>query len=983
MLTAAHVIADSSAPTVEVRLAPGVEYTAVVVWNGAADGLDAALLEITDPGWLSRPLMPVRWGALIGSEPGVAVQAVGYPEAERRSAGRDTLQAVGSVNPGTGLVSRRYEVDISGPRLAVDGDGSPWSGTSGAALWSGGALVGVVLQDRGETFSNGRISALPVAELVADPGFREVVAPALEPAELVSMLAPPITHQDPPTPAFLLRADMEVLPFVGRRDELKTLTRWCTADESPVALLVGSGGQGKTRLARQFVASMRERGWAAGYFADTAEQHNRPHERLSVLAGATRPVLLVVDYAETAPTLISTMLQQAVSCRALRVLLLARSAGEWWRNICSSSPAVEMTTASAPIYELTELAGDVEARMVIYRRSVVELADRLPGLRSYGGIDWVSVASGLPDPAPDALHDGLALHLLMAALSSLLEAAMPAMSATEKRSGGPSGDHVMDVLLVHERRYWSRVASASRFELPDDLQEQAVAAATLYGAADQAEGRRLALRIPYVDGEARAARNVSNLLSNLYAGQAFWRPLEPDLLGEYLVAKVLKEMPEFVSETLPALSPSQAERAVTVISRIASRRTGELAGLAEYCVVLAEKASVEARRQLDDGDVPDLERLRVTGREMLDVAARGPANDSVRSRARECDRRIYEVVGDGYLARAEREPDPALRIFNLGMGCIDFGAANDPRRRRGYVEASIRQIEQLAGQSETAQSFASVYLPIMWRMVAADCRALGQAEEGLAAVDKAVDAVLNPFVAPGMAGFMSEAGAMLTEVYAMDMLVDRWHLLFDLGRLSEAVAVAADELAFRKVNIADEGGYAALLDSLNRYALTALDCGDDEAALEAVRDVDRLVTAPPAGFAFGIDALMLGIVLTTGRSEDGTVTWEELRVRLGQIGPVTPVLIRILRWLSEQLELVGRLEAAMQSFIFTVLADENIPEKWTVVTDLYTQAQEAHDAGDVLGAETLTLFAEKLEAAVGFYDDPSGHAAGMDASTPE
>lgn len=72
------------------------------------------------------------------------------------------------------------------------------------------------------------LNALPVSELLAAPGFRELVGPvSLVPGELAHVLA----RDEPrlaPSPISLLRADAEVVPFEGREDIIDDLAAWCS-----------------------------------------------------------------------------------------------------------------------------------------------------------------------------------------------------------------------------------------------------------------------------------------------------------------------------------------------------------------------------------------------------------------------------------------------------------------------------------------------------------------------------------------------------------------------------------------------------------------------------------------------------------------------------------------------------------------------------------------------------------------------------------
>src|SRR5262249_41172981 len=150
---------------------------------------------------------------------------------------------------------------------------SPWAGMSGAAVFCGPLLLGGVGWDTAG-FDSHRVTVTPVSALAADPEFGRLGAHAtgrgcvVEAAELHPWLARPARIG---SVASLLRADAEVVPFTGREQILADLRAWCAGSRGfGVRVLVGAGGQGKTRLARELTARMRATGWVAGVVADAA-----------------------------------------------------------------------------------------------------------------------------------------------------------------------------------------------------------------------------------------------------------------------------------------------------------------------------------------------------------------------------------------------------------------------------------------------------------------------------------------------------------------------------------------------------------------------------------------------------------------------------------------------------------------------------------------------------------------------------------------
>ena len=127
------------------------------VWTSAT----VALLALDDPSALMMPPERTSWGRVTGRR-AVAVTAMGFPPVGHDWP-RDPERFVGQVVPGDGVT------------LAVTGAGA--AGMTGAALFAGAELVGVLLPA-------GR--AVPAATLADDPAFVEAVGGL----ELVDVSAP-------------------------------------------------------------------------------------------------------------------------------------------------------------------------------------------------------------------------------------------------------------------------------------------------------------------------------------------------------------------------------------------------------------------------------------------------------------------------------------------------------------------------------------------------------------------------------------------------------------------------------------------------------------------------------------------------------------------------------------------------------------------------------------------------------------------------
>ena len=222
VLTARHVIAPALAGAggrVLVRPVgvPGW-LPARVEWDDA--DADAALAVIEDEGWRAPAGESVlRWGELAGSDP-VPCAAVGFPWASvRPDRMRDTAHVYGQLAPLGQLRQGRLDFDVASASPSAREGGSPWAGMSGAGVIADSHLVGVITVDPARY--QDRLVAVPAGRLLADPGFRAVLAAHGVPAEAAPVgagwylrlpggqavsLGPGLPAGQPPVPAGAVHA---------------------------------------------------------------------------------------------------------------------------------------------------------------------------------------------------------------------------------------------------------------------------------------------------------------------------------------------------------------------------------------------------------------------------------------------------------------------------------------------------------------------------------------------------------------------------------------------------------------------------------------------------------------------------------------------------------------------------------------------------------------------------------------------------------
>ncbi|MEV5350532.1 tetratricopeptide repeat protein [Streptomyces achromogenes] len=415
VLTSAHLVRHIGAGVELFRPRQDGTHAGEVVWCGTPHGRDdAALVRITGPTWSERAGRPLRWGRFVTHRTGREAAIWGLPNLVQRP-GRDieAYQLTCEVNPGSGVVHDRHYCTLrQHPPTWDDPESSPWGGLSGAPLYCGDLLVGVVAVDPAH-FAHGTLTAVPVPVLDSDPGFRAALAAAgaYTPPEGVELSALADLGRRSPTappasPAGLLRAERNVVPFYGRTEILADLTDWCAADGFGALLLHGAGGQGKTRLAGRLAAELTaapaDRAgdrppWQVLWPAPEA----RPDD-LEVVRDVAAPLLVVLDYAETRPEQAAALLRAAAAHsaeRPLKLLFLARSDGDWW---------TALRTREAYAREL--LAGALATSLGNLAQRVNDLGERERGLAAATEAVtlWKSLAAAQPGRWQAELAAGLA-----------------------------------------------------------------------------------------------------------------------------------------------------------------------------------------------------------------------------------------------------------------------------------------------------------------------------------------------------------------------------------------------------------------------------------------------------------------------------------------------------------------------------------------------------------------------------------------------
>ncbi|MGE5765428.1 MAG: tetratricopeptide repeat protein [Mycobacterium leprae] len=960
VLTAAHVV--RRVPTYKSRPAPnhksrpprrnthsteiqclvrGLGQTAwtaaVVAWRD--EGRDLAVLAAPK---LDEPLggSPLRWGRIDGVEP-VACTAVGFPWAQARSRDvRDTEQLFGHVAPLAEAKTGRLAVSVvTAPPAAREG-GSPWAGMSGAALFTGPYLVGVITLDPGR-YGTDRVLASPVAPLLENSATAALLDTASD--RLVAVgprlrleisrgrslvlcspyLPVPSALDLLEAPVQLLLPEHGIVPFAGRHELLTELESWCTSGRSVgVRLLTGAGGAGKTRLAGELCARLSGTGWGVG-FAD--ERSPGGETRLEW----ERPTLIVVDNADLQVPLLADLLPHLayqVGAPPARLLLVAREPGRWWEDLNGLTNDLARGLAAPPQSLQTgrlELAQRMEQRDAALGAFTAHLPEP-------------SSAVALPDLIDPAFANPLLVHMrvLVALLSESQDHRGEPAPGSDEQSIGVRA-RVLRGMLNRERERWRCLAPA---DLGETVQVQAVAIATLTAANSRDHLVELLRALPdLTDAPTERRGAVADWLHALYPGSTPGgvAPLRPDLLAEQLLADT-PQLAELISELYPRADIGQVAQLLAELLRAATEQpqvqraldqllATRLAQLFEQ--VLATPTTPLPRLLADvlrlaPQPAPAaalVERLPEHSAPLADLAAILTAQTVDHYRA------LSELASEAYL------PDLAASLNNLGFRLAAVG----PRARTGeQTQAPIEEAVQIYRALADGDHKYLPGLAMSLNNLSQQQAAVGRRKQALAAIEEAVQI------------YREVAGTGGRKTYLRNLatsLANQVTRLPSAGRRKRALAAIEEAWLYRGLSYANWEFLSDLATTLHNLALRRAGVGQWEQALTPIKEavaIRRALTGVNPQFQPDLAMSLTNLsnrLSDVGRGEQALAPIEEavqMYRGLAEAAPETylPDLAASLSNLSSALAEVGRrvqalapIEEAVQ--MYRGLA-EAAPEKY-------------------------------------------------------
>jgi tetratricopeptide (TPR) repeat protein/nucleoside phosphorylase len=596
------------------------------------------------------------------------------------------------------------------------------------------------------------------------------------------------------TPATYLVARHQVVPFAGRADELAILDTWAGSDDAVRVLLVhGPAGMGKTRLLTEWLArhAARHPGDAIGFMTGALDD-----AAIDALCASERTVV-VIDYAEERAgldTLLGRMGELAMqreSGRHVRLVLLARNAGDWWASLRGRSSDMAALLGEPPL-ELEPLtAATQDARLAEYRRAHAALVQALQR-RPVDARPAIAIVTHL-DAEPDlrARHFERPLFVHMAALTAVLG----------KPQAGSSRD-IVDEILGHEQRYWARYLAiepdGDEWRKRVEQVRQVAAALVVRGACAREDLSAVMQTLGLPDDD-----RIRALLQDLYPApdparsRAWVVSVEPDLVAEALLCSVLERRgrpEEWLVKALTSIKPRHWTHAFTVLGRMgvghddamASVGTGAARALLCGDVTGRAEAAFDAALALTEHTAhSDLGRILADALSDTEHVAVARALDGrVPQRTvslRELAVRVDEILLASLGETGEPE-ERAWRHNNLGNRYSELG------RREEALAATQRAVKI---DEELADKRPDAFLPNLAMSLSNlgnRYSELGRREEALLAIEQALKrneelAVKRPDAfLPNLALSLNNLGAMYSE----------------LGRREEALAATQRAVEIRE-----------------------------------------------------------------------------------------------------------------------------------------------------------------------------------------
>ncbi len=620
--------------------------------------------------------------------------------------------------------------------------------------------------------------------------------------------------------------------------------------------------------------------------------------------------LIVIDYAESRveqlKLLLPLLVAHATVEAPVRLLLLVRAAPrrttDWTERLRNRNRVLDSLLDDCEVRVLEDLPLEVPEREALFEAAASAFAARAD-------------PTAFPPLPPKVLEEkDFASPLLVVIAAYLAVHGNPAPPSNRAA--------LLDEVLEHEQNYW--LASASDLFRDEVLPRRVVGLATLAGAETEAEAAELLRLLPDLeDAPAERRLQLARWVHDQYQGPRWWNPLEPDLVGEHLVAEDFSDQAGVLAGVLGRKEPNGITQPLGVYARAAADHPQLAAALQpilsteleRLCGVAVTQAATEADHDLLYGNASTaaaavdraIAVVEVDPVALPNAVALMPPRPDLLLSPLALSLTAQDVAYHRRLAAAEpavHEPGLATLLTLLSIRLADVG-----RHEEGVV-ASEESVERCRRLTAASPATYELSLADSLTNLSLCLAATGRHEEGMAAIEEAVE-VYRRLAAADPPTYEPKLALSLTNLS---------NRLADVGRHEEGVVASEESVEVRRrLAVADSATYEpklalSLANLSNRLAATGRHEEGLAASEESVEVYRRLAGANPAAYEPGLAGSLANLSLclaATGRHEEGLAASEEsveVYRRLAGANPAAyePGLARSLKDLLYRLAGVGR-----------------------------------------------------------------------------
>ena len=750
------------------------------------------------------------------------------------------------------------------------------------------------------------------------------------------------------SPTRLVRARSGIVPYSARQGLLDELKDWLGVSAPFAGCVIGGrGGCGKTRLGVELCKYAEGSDWLCGLVSRIVDP-----AALEDLAVAPTARLVVVDYAESRAeqleTLLPLLMAKATTETPVRVLLLVRAGPrrteDWTEALQGRGDWLDAVLDECDKHVLEDMPLATSEREALFNAATSAFAGR---------VEPQVMAPGPPEVLGEEAFGSPLLVVVAAYLAVHGDTPMPS-TKTE----------LLEELLGHEQRYWRE--NAAELFSDDVVPRRVVGLATLAGARDEDDAAALLRLLPdMMDADAERCRRLARWVNEQYPGPSWWNPLEPDLLGEHLVAETFTDKPEILAGVLAGEDPGAIVQPLDVFARAVN----------DHHLLEAALKPIISRELVRLCEVAVAQATTTTDRDLIyssTATAAAAINRAIT--AIKVDLTALRVAVDSMPPRPDLILSPlALTLTSQLVEHLRPLAAADSSAFEPDLASSLNSLSlrlEEAGRPGEAVTASEEAIEIRRRLAAIDSTTF---EPDLALSLNNLSNHLGNVGRPGEAATASEeAVAILRRLAGLDPTAYEPYLggllsnlslhLTGVGRHKDGLVSSEEAVEiYRRLATADSAAYRPeLARSLTNLSLLLVEVGRARDGLianeEAVEIYRRLTEASPAAYEPYLARSLINLSLRlggVGRPEDGLVASEEaveIYRRLTEVNLAAhePYLAGSLNSLSLRLGEVGRPEDGL------VASEEAV--------EIYRRLAEASPAAyEPYLARSLTNLSLRLE----------------------